>query len=80
MPFYLQSMNAQNGDRLQGQRQVMPRWLLWALLVRRLLRAILVRTEGTGHSNHPSALPSLVLPPLSMLFVSSQGEGQYHSN
>jgi len=36
--------------------------------------------DGTGHSNPPSALPSLVLPPLSMLFVSSQGEGQHHSN
>jgi len=33
--------------------------------------------DGTGHSNPPSALPSLVLPPLSMLFVSSQGEGQH---
>jgi len=36
--------------------------------------------DGTGHSNLPSALPSLVLPPLSMLLVSSQGEGQHHSN
>ena len=36
--------------------------------------------DGTGHSNPPSALLSLVLPPLSMLFMSSQGEGQHHSN
>jgi len=36
--------------------------------------------DGTGHSSPPSALPSLVLPPLSMLFMSSQGEGQHHSN
>ena len=36
--------------------------------------------DGTGHSNPSSALPSLVLPPLSKLFVSSQGEGQHHSN
>ena len=36
--------------------------------------------DGTGHRNPPSALLSLVLPPLSMLFVSSQGEGQHHSN
>jgi len=36
--------------------------------------------DGTGQSTPPSALPSLVLPPLSMLFVSSQGEGQHHSN
>jgi len=38
--------------------------------------------DGTGHSKSPSALPSLVLPPLSMLFESSQGdsEGQHHSS
>jgi len=36
--------------------------------------------DGTGHSNPPSALPSLVLPPSSILFVISQGEGQHHSN
>jgi len=36
--------------------------------------------DGTGHSNPPSSQPSLVLPPLSMLFVSSQGEGRHHSN
>ena len=36
--------------------------------------------DGTGHRNPPSALLSLVLPPLSMLFVSSQGEDQHHSN
>jgi len=36
--------------------------------------------DGTGHSNPSSALLSLVLPPLSILFVSSQGEGQHHSN
>ena len=36
MPFYLQSMSAQNGDQLQGQRQVMPRWPLRALLVRNI--------------------------------------------
>jgi len=36
--------------------------------------------DGTGHSNPSSALPLLVLPPLSMLFVGSQGEGQHHSN
>ena len=36
--------------------------------------------DGTCHSNPPSVLPSLVLPPLSMLFVSSQGEGQHHRN
>jgi len=29
--------------------------------------------NGTGHSKPSSTLPSLVLPPLSMLFVSSQG-------
>ena len=29
------------------------------------------RADGTGHSNPPSALLSLGLPPLSMLFVSS---------
>jgi len=34
-----------------------------------------LNTDGTGHRNLPSALPSLVLPTLSMLFVSSQGEG-----
>jgi len=34
-----------------------------------------LNADGTGHSHPPSALPSLVLPPLSMLFVSSQGEG-----
>jgi len=36
--------------------------------------------DGTGHSKPPSALLSLVLPPLSMLFVSSQGESQHHSS
>ena len=36
MPFYLQSMRAQNGDQLQGQRQVMPQWPLQALLVRNI--------------------------------------------
>jgi len=36
--------------------------------------------DGTCHSNPPSVLPSLVLPPLSMLFVSNQGEGQLHRN
>ena len=35
---------------------------------------------GTGHSKPPSALPSLVLPPLSMLFMSSQGESEHHSS
>jgi len=38
------------------------------------------KADGTGHSNPHSALPSLGLPPLSMLFMSSQGEGQHHSN
>jgi len=36
--------------------------------------------DGTVYSKPPSALPSLVLHPLSMLFVSSQGEDQHHSN
>jgi len=36
MPFCLQIMNAQNGDQLQGQRPVMPRWQLWALLIRKI--------------------------------------------
>jgi len=36
--------------------------------------------DGTRHGNPSSALLSLVLPPLSMLFVSSQGEGQHHRN
>jgi len=36
--------------------------------------------DGTGHSKPPSALPSLVLSPLYMLFVSSQAEGQHHSS
>jgi len=36
MPLYLQSMSAQNGDQLQGQHQVMPRWPLRALLVRNI--------------------------------------------
>jgi len=36
--------------------------------------------DGTGHSNPSLALLSIVLPPLSMLFVSSQGEGQHQSN
>jgi len=31
-------------------------------------------------SKPPSALPSLVLPPLSMLFLSGRGEGQNHSS
>ena len=39
-----------------------------------------LNANGTGHCNLPSALLSLVLPPLSMLFVSSQGEGQHHRN
>jgi len=39
-----------------------------------------LNADGTGHRNPPSALPSLVLPPLPVLFVSSQGEGQHHSN
>jgi len=39
-----------------------------------------LNADSTGHRNPPSALLSLVLPPLSMLFVSSQGEGQHHSN
>jgi len=39
-----------------------------------------LNADGIGHSNPSSALPSLVLPPLSILFVSSQGEGQHHSN
>ena len=36
--------------------------------------------DCTGHSKPPSALPSLVVHPLSMLFVNSQGEGQHHSS
>jgi len=36
--------------------------------------------DGKGHRNPSSAPLSLVLPPLSMLFMSSQGEGQHHSN
>jgi len=36
MPFNLQSMSAQNGDQLKGQRQVIPRWPLRALLVRNI--------------------------------------------
>jgi len=36
--------------------------------------------NGTGHSKPPLTLPSLVLPLISMLFVSSQGEGQHHSS
>ena len=63
-------MNAHNGDQLQGQRQVMPRWPLWAMLVRKIPLQMAQVT----------ALPSVVLPPLSMLFVSSQGEGQHNSN
>ena len=36
--------------------------------------------DGTSHSKPPSALPSLVLPPLSMLFKSNQGEGRHHNS
>jgi len=39
-----------------------------------------LNANGKGFSNPPSALPSLVLLPLSILFVTSQGEGQHHSN
>jgi len=39
-----------------------------------------LNADGTGHSNPPSALLSLVLSPLSMLFVSSHEEGHHHSN
>jgi len=39
-----------------------------------------LNADGTGHRNPPSALQSLVLPPLSMFFVSSQGEGQHYNN
>ena len=60
----------QNGDQLQGQRQVMPWWPSRAMLVRKIPLQMAQVT----------ALPSLVLPPLSMLFVSSQGEGQHNSN
>jgi len=36
--------------------------------------------DSTGHRTPPSALPSLVLPPLSMLFESNQGEGRHYSS
>jgi len=36
--------------------------------------------DSTSQCKPPSALPSQVLPPLSMLFVISQGEGQHHSS
>jgi len=36
--------------------------------------------DGTGPSRPPSALLSLVLPTLSMLFESSQGEGRHNSS
>ena len=54
MPFYLQSMSAQNGDQLQGQRQVMPFLLAGPAGTQN------PNADGTGHSNPPSALPSLV--------------------
>jgi len=36
--------------------------------------------DGTGASKPPSALPSLGVPPLSILFESSQGEGRHNSS
>ena len=61
------------------QRHVMPR-CAYDVITRHTRHQCLQVTDGTGHSIPPSALPSLVLPPLSMLFVIRQGEGQCHSN
>jgi len=36
--------------------------------------------DGTNRSKPPSAIQSLVLPLLSMLFINSQGEGRHHSS
>ena len=57
-----------------GQQQVMPRWPLRALLVRNVRMQMAQVTAILPQHN------CRCLPPLSMLFVSSQGEGQHHSN
>ena len=71
MPFYLQSMSAQTAGPASSDAPV----ALAGPAGSQHLNA-----DDTGHCNPLSALPSLGLPPLSMLFVSSQGEGQHHSN